>query len=33
MVFIKCATKSSDILRDSSLIRQNYSVEKKIFSN
>jgi hypothetical protein len=33
VVFTKCATKSSDILRDSSSIRQNYSVEEKIFSN
>jgi hypothetical protein len=32
MVFTKCATKSSDILRDSSSIRQNYLVEEKIFS-
>jgi hypothetical protein len=33
VVFTKYATKSSDILRDSSSIRQNYSVEEKIFSN
>jgi hypothetical protein len=33
MVFTKCATKSSDILCDSSSIRQTYSVEEKIFSN
>jgi hypothetical protein len=33
VIFTKCATKSSDNLRDSSLIRQNYSVEKKIFNN
>jgi hypothetical protein len=33
VVFTKCATKSSDILRDSSSIHQNYSVEEKIFSN
>jgi hypothetical protein len=33
VVFTKCATKSSDILRDSRSIRQNYSVEEKIFSN
>jgi hypothetical protein len=33
MVFTKCATKSSNILRDSSSIRQNYSVKEKIFSN
>jgi hypothetical protein len=33
MVFTQCATKSSNILRDSSSIRQNYSVKEKIFSN
>ena len=34
VIFTKCAIKSSDILHDSSFIRQNYSVEKKkIFSN
>jgi hypothetical protein len=33
VVFTKCATKSSNILRDSSSIHQNYSVEEKIFSN
>jgi hypothetical protein len=31
--FTKCATKSSNILRDSSSIHQNYSVEEKIFNN
>jgi hypothetical protein len=33
VTFTKCATESSDILHDSSLIRQNYSVKEKIFSN
>jgi hypothetical protein len=33
VVFTKCATKNSDILRDSSSVRQNYSVEEKICSN
>jgi hypothetical protein len=33
VVFTKCATKISDILRDSSSTRQNYSVEEKIFNN
>jgi hypothetical protein len=33
VVFTKCTTKSSNILRNSSSIRQNYSVEEKIFSN
>jgi hypothetical protein len=33
VVFTKCATKSSDILRDSNPIRQNYSVKEKIFNN
>jgi hypothetical protein len=33
VTFTKCAAKSSNILRDSSSIHQNYSVEKKIFSN
>jgi hypothetical protein len=33
VVFTKCATKSSDILHNSSLIHRNYSVEEKIFSN
>jgi hypothetical protein len=33
VVFTKCTTKSSNVLRDSSSIRQNYSVEEKIFSN
>jgi hypothetical protein len=33
VVFTKCTTKSSNILRDSSSIRQNYLVEEKIFSN
>jgi hypothetical protein len=33
VVFTKCATKSSDIRRNSSSVRQNYSVEEKIFSN
>jgi hypothetical protein len=33
VVFTKCTTKSSNILRDSSSIRQNYLVEEKIFIN
>jgi hypothetical protein len=33
VVFTKCATKSSNILRDSSSVRQSYSVEEKICSN
>jgi hypothetical protein len=33
VIFTDCATKSSDILRDSSSIRQNYSDEEKIFSS
>jgi hypothetical protein len=33
VAFIKCTTKNSNIMRDSSSIRQNYSVEEKIFSN
>jgi hypothetical protein len=32
VIFTKCATKSSNILRDSSSIRQNYSIEEKIFN-
>jgi hypothetical protein len=33
VIFTKCVAKSTDILRDSSSIHQNYSVEEKIFSN
>jgi hypothetical protein len=33
VVFTKCATKSSNILRGSSSTHQNYSVEEKIFNN
>ncbi|XP_008674017.1 uncharacterized protein [Zea mays] len=33
VVFTKCTIKSSNILHDSSSIRQNYLVEEKIFSN
>jgi hypothetical protein len=33
VVFTKCATKSSNILHDSSSIRQNFSVKEKIFNN
>jgi hypothetical protein len=29
VIFIRCATKSSDILRDSSSIRQNYSIGER----